>query len=158
MMWFFLAPEIVLVWAARQWFNAWCISDKYQDKGWTMTHGFFFVMGGFTLHDSQGTPVRLRNFESSNRWWRRGNSNGQRLPRTRSRVEISRGSLSLTPFYLCRLCGSSTRLSIAERIGLSLAQIEVATLAYVVLAGLVYSIMWWNKPNLSWRKPLAGCL
>lgn len=37
----------------------------------------------------------------------------------------------------------------------SLTQIEVAALAYVALAGLVYS-MWWNKPNLSWRKPVAS--
>jgi len=28
----FYAPEVVILWAARQWYSAWCIADKYKGK------------------------------------------------------------------------------------------------------------------------------
>ena len=52
-----VAPEIVIAWAARQHFGARQLAKIYEGRGWTITHGFFIDMGGFTLHDEQGTAL-----------------------------------------------------------------------------------------------------
>ncbi|KIM25493.1 hypothetical protein M408DRAFT_26051 [Serendipita vermifera MAFF 305830] len=45
--WALLVPEYILAWAVRQYIQAGVISR--QVPGWTRTHGFFMVMGGFHL-------------------------------------------------------------------------------------------------------------
>ena len=54
-----IIPEMVILWAARQHFGAKHFAKKHQRRGWTMTHAFFLIMGGFTLHDEQGIPLRI---------------------------------------------------------------------------------------------------
>ncbi|THU93045.1 hypothetical protein K435DRAFT_670963, partial [Dendrothele bispora CBS 962.96] len=46
-----LAPELIVLWALRQWFAAKKIAKKYSDYGWTKTHGHFLIMGGFALFE-----------------------------------------------------------------------------------------------------------
>ena len=56
-----LAPEMVIIWAARQHHDANILAEKFQTKGrpsWTKTHAFFLVMGGFMLH-AKGRPIRV---------------------------------------------------------------------------------------------------
>ena len=154
MTYFLLAPEIVLVWAARQWYSAWCISDKYKDKEWTMIHGFFFVMGGFTLHDSQGTSRGLRNFRELEKLVAEGKLEWPRITQGEIKIRKIKWLHLLNAVLLVQVMWFIYQVIYRGENRLSLAQIEVATLAYVVLAGLVYS-MWWHKPNISWRKPVA---
>ncbi|KIM28232.1 hypothetical protein M408DRAFT_57683, partial [Serendipita vermifera MAFF 305830] len=45
--WALLIPEYILAWAVRQYIQAGKIRDGV--PGWTRTHGFFMVMGGFHL-------------------------------------------------------------------------------------------------------------
>jgi len=52
-----IVPEMVIAWAARQHYGAKYFAKQYQSRGWTMTHGFFVIMAGFTLHDEQGTAL-----------------------------------------------------------------------------------------------------
>ncbi|KAJ8080762.1 hypothetical protein PM082_017596 [Marasmius tenuissimus] len=69
-----LAPELIVLWSIRQWFAARKMAKAYQrglhtvpshisgrvmliwfsEYGWTMTHAFFALMGGFALYDSEG--------------------------------------------------------------------------------------------------------
>ncbi|EEB98797.1 hypothetical protein MPER_01634, partial [Moniliophthora perniciosa FA553] len=46
-----LAPEIMILRAMRQWYSAKKIAEEYKGYGWGMSHGFFVIMGGFTLYD-----------------------------------------------------------------------------------------------------------
>ncbi|ESK85403.1 hypothetical protein Moror_5907 [Moniliophthora roreri MCA 2997] len=46
-----LAPEIIILWAMRQWYSARAIAEKYKDYGWGMSHAFFVIMGGFALYE-----------------------------------------------------------------------------------------------------------
>ncbi|THU80826.1 hypothetical protein K435DRAFT_844962 [Dendrothele bispora CBS 962.96] len=46
-----LAPELIILWALRQWFAARKIEKKYNKYGWTKTHGHFLIMGGFALFE-----------------------------------------------------------------------------------------------------------
>jgi hypothetical protein len=140
MMYFLLAPEIVLVWASRQWFNAWYILDKYKDNGWTMTHGFFFIMGGFTLHDLQGTPVRLRNFREFESLVKEGKLEWPTITQEEIKSRNIKGLPFLNAVLLVQIVWFIYQAIYRGANRLSLAQIEVATLAYVVLAGLVDSM------------------
>ncbi|KIK64965.1 hypothetical protein GYMLUDRAFT_258509 [Collybiopsis luxurians FD-317 M1] len=53
-----LAPELLVLWAARQWFAARRLSKCY--KGWTKTHAFFALMGGFALYEGNKYVSVLR--------------------------------------------------------------------------------------------------
>jgi hypothetical protein len=63
-----IAPELVVVWAMRQWLVSRTLAEKYRgmhffpirtfvdskiflDHGWVQAHGYFAVMGGFMLYD-----------------------------------------------------------------------------------------------------------
>ncbi|KIK51383.1 hypothetical protein GYMLUDRAFT_394703 [Collybiopsis luxurians FD-317 M1] len=46
-----IAPEMLVLWAARQWFAAKKLSKGY--KGWTRTHSFFALMGGVALYERE---------------------------------------------------------------------------------------------------------
>uniref|UniRef100_A0A0W0GF53 Uncharacterized protein n=2 Tax=Moniliophthora roreri TaxID=221103 RepID=A0A0W0GF53_MONRR len=48
-----LAPELVIMWAMRQWFSAKKITEKYKKYGWGMPHAFLVLMGGFALYDGE---------------------------------------------------------------------------------------------------------
>ncbi|KAJ7321522.1 hypothetical protein DFH08DRAFT_753626, partial [Mycena albidolilacea] len=44
-----LVPEYILAWAIRQRLRAKKIAQEHKDSNWTVTHGFFVIMGGFHL-------------------------------------------------------------------------------------------------------------
>ncbi|KAI3603596.1 hypothetical protein WG66_006077 [Moniliophthora roreri] len=46
-----LAPEIIILWAMRQWYSAKEIAKQFKRYGWGMSYAFFVVMGGFALYD-----------------------------------------------------------------------------------------------------------
>ncbi|KAJ7836690.1 hypothetical protein B0H14DRAFT_1121108 [Mycena olivaceomarginata] len=46
-----LVPEYILAWAIRQHLGAHQIARKHKDSNWTVTHGFFVIMGGFHLFE-----------------------------------------------------------------------------------------------------------
>ncbi|KAK1222548.1 hypothetical protein PQX77_014586 [Marasmius sp. AFHP31] len=50
----FIAPELIILWSTRQFFTARKMAKEYQKYGWTITHAFFAIMGGFALYDSEG--------------------------------------------------------------------------------------------------------
>ena len=59
-----LIPELIM-WAARQHRDAGLLAKEFQIKGhpgWTKTHAFFLIMGGFTLH-AQGKPLRVLDWD-----------------------------------------------------------------------------------------------
>ncbi|KAJ8080757.1 hypothetical protein PM082_017591 [Marasmius tenuissimus] len=49
-----MAPEFIVFWSFRQWFTAREMAKEYKKYGWTITHAFFALMGGFALYDSEG--------------------------------------------------------------------------------------------------------
>ncbi|KIK51380.1 hypothetical protein GYMLUDRAFT_252080 [Collybiopsis luxurians FD-317 M1] len=55
-----IAPELVVLWAARQWFAARKLAKRYREQGWTRTHAFFALMGGFALYEDKKCVSVLR--------------------------------------------------------------------------------------------------
>ena len=94
-------------------------------------------MGGFTLRDSQETPMRLRNFREFEslvklEW--------PAITQDEIKNRSIKGLHFLNDVLLVQTVWFIYQAVYRGANGLSLAQIEVATLAYVVLAGLVYSM------------------
>ncbi|KAG5651530.1 hypothetical protein H0H81_008292 [Sphagnurus paluster] len=53
-----LAPELVALWSLQQWFASRALAHEHRDFGWTQTHGFFAIMGGFVECDNgQVKPI-----------------------------------------------------------------------------------------------------
>ncbi|KIM22216.1 hypothetical protein M408DRAFT_28854 [Serendipita vermifera MAFF 305830] len=67
-LWALLVPEYILAWAVRQYLQAGVISEKV--PGWTRTHGYFMIMGGFHLFgmpaDASSISLSLKSSEPSN--------------------------------------------------------------------------------------------
>ncbi|KIK53919.1 hypothetical protein GYMLUDRAFT_922503 [Collybiopsis luxurians FD-317 M1] len=65
-----IAPEMLVLWAARQWFAARKLSEWY--PGWMRTHAFFALMGGFALYEGKKCVSVLRFIPPDD--WLTGNS------------------------------------------------------------------------------------
>ncbi|KIK66308.1 hypothetical protein GYMLUDRAFT_257691 [Collybiopsis luxurians FD-317 M1] len=56
-----VAPELLVMWAARQTVDAWLLKKKYSHQGWTTSHAMFALMGGFVLY-KDGELVSVLRF------------------------------------------------------------------------------------------------
>ncbi|KAF9018820.1 hypothetical protein BDP27DRAFT_1251015, partial [Rhodocollybia butyracea] len=48
-----IAPEMMLFWALRDWSSARLLATRLKMIGWTKTHAFFALMGGFALYEGE---------------------------------------------------------------------------------------------------------
>ncbi|KAJ3819747.1 hypothetical protein F5880DRAFT_1489196 [Lentinula raphanica] len=141
-----IAPEIVVLWAVRQWYAASKLSERFDRWGWSQTHSFFALMGGFqeltnTLH-AEGIESLL---------WESGPPTMQILMigsqfteveiQDRSHRDALAKSLAIgqTAWFVIQL--------VARRVeGLSIAALEIMTVAFAAMNVLIYTF-WWNKPQ-----------
>ncbi|KIM77491.1 hypothetical protein PILCRDRAFT_11937 [Piloderma croceum F 1598] len=135
-----VAPELIILWAIRQWLNAHEIGRKYQKYGWTRTHGFFAVMGGFMLYEDD-KPPSIIDPSDLGPYLRRGEIDiTQKEIQDRSRGDVlSKGLVVVQTgwFILQCIARSSKHLPITE--------IELVTLAFATLNFVTYGL-WWDKP------------
>jgi len=139
-----LAPEMVILWAGRQHYAARSLVKKHgENRRWTQAHAFFLIMGGFTLHEG-GKPVRVlvaKELEELS-------SAGKIEWPTITEEEIADRSKG---DYLSKtIVLSQTAWFIAQCIargvyGLAVTELEVVTLAFAILTGVIY-YFWWDKP------------
>ena len=141
-----LAPELVIIWAARQHHDAKILAIKFQIEGrpgWTKTHAFFLIMGGFTLH-AKGRPIRVLEWKDLRALARAGRVDWPNITKEeikdRSKGDhLSKGIVVLqtTWFTIQFFARAASKLTITE--------LEVVTLAFSTLIGLIY-YLWWDKP------------
>ncbi|KIK53966.1 hypothetical protein GYMLUDRAFT_232550 [Collybiopsis luxurians FD-317 M1] len=55
-----MAPELLVFGAARQWFAARKLSDRYNNEKWSRAHAFLALMGGFGLYEGKRCVCVLR--------------------------------------------------------------------------------------------------
>ncbi|KAF9078264.1 hypothetical protein BDP27DRAFT_1309318 [Rhodocollybia butyracea] len=55
-----IAPEMMVFWACRDWYSARALAQRFKLHGWTTTHAFFALMGGFALYDDEKMVCVLR--------------------------------------------------------------------------------------------------
>ncbi|KAJ6582254.1 hypothetical protein B0H19DRAFT_984385, partial [Mycena capillaripes] len=148
-----MAPELMVGFAARQFFAARMLSKEY---GFSKTHGFFFCMGGFVsstgypivtktqLAESTEDPSRgsrfLADIQSINAEDIMDKSKGDALSKG---VALAQG-LWFTIQCLARV---HQHLAVTE--------LEVATLAFAVV-NIFISLLWWDKPLDVQRQMVVG--
>jgi len=159
-----LAPELVIMWAARQFIVAKEIAVEHQGKGvqptaiyqicdllvktareWTKAHGFFVIMGGFALHDADKSFLRVLDERTLTELDNAGEIEWPTITekeiQDRSKADVfSKGIVLVQTTWFIVSCVSrfATKLAVTE--------LEVVTLAFAVLNGITYWL-WWDKPS-----------
>ncbi|KAJ7252978.1 hypothetical protein C8J57DRAFT_1077116 [Mycena rebaudengoi] len=136
-----IAPELIVFFAARQFLFSRSFSKKF---GVSITHGFFFAMGGFvsrgeighpiiTLKQLEGPPLRAKYLVDI-----RAVDAASIMDRSKGDA-LSKGVALMQSFWFIIQC--VTRLSQH----LPLTEIEVVTLAFAVINIFIW-LLWWGKP------------
>ncbi|KDQ59777.1 hypothetical protein JAAARDRAFT_205745 [Jaapia argillacea MUCL 33604] len=143
-----VAPEFMVGWAARQYMVAGRLAKSH--VGWTRTHGFFALMGGFMLYDGDQPIHALSPDELETRVA----DHSIDLPIiTEEEIEdrskgdaLSKGvALVHTTWFTIQVIARGIRR-------LPITELEMVALAFTVLNVATYSL-WWSKP-LSVQRPV----
>jgi len=140
-----IAPEMVIMWAGRQHFAARNLAKKHEEShpGWTRAHAFFLIMGGFTLHEG-GKPVRILEARELEELSEAGKIEWPTITEEeitdRSKGDYLSKTLVLfqTTWFIAQCIGRGAY-------GLAVTELEVVTLAFATLTGVIY-YFWWDKP------------
>ena len=139
-----IAPEMVIFWAARQHQGAKNLAKQHQKRGWTMTHAFFVSMGGFTLHGEQGIPLRILEPSELESLSEAGRIEWPSI--TEAEIQDrSKGDHFSKGIVLIQTSWFITQCIVRSAYRLEVTELEVTTLAFAVLTGVMY-YLWWNKP------------
>ncbi|KAF8149174.1 hypothetical protein B0H34DRAFT_667921 [Crassisporium funariophilum] len=142
---FLLTPECVILWAARQHYGARYLTKKYEKNhmGWTRTHAFFLIMGEFTLHEG-GKPVRIMEARELEELWEAGKIKWPTV--TKEEIEDrSKGDYLSKTIVLFQTTWFVGQCIARGAYGLTVTELEVVTVAFASLTGVVY-YLWWDKP------------
>ncbi|THU78552.1 hypothetical protein K435DRAFT_887394 [Dendrothele bispora CBS 962.96] len=144
-----VAPELIVLWALRQWFAARKIAKKYSEPyGWTKTHGHFLIMGGFALFEDGRYVYTLEDSEMFKWFWRSGFLIQHKyIDITEDEITAKSKTDFLTKF-IALLQTTWFILQCIARVaeGLVVTDLEIVTVAFALLNIATY-ILWWNKPQ-----------
>ncbi|THU93054.1 hypothetical protein K435DRAFT_576186, partial [Dendrothele bispora CBS 962.96] len=133
-----LAPELIVVWALREWFAARKIAEKYSECGWTKTHAHFLIMGGFAL---------FKDGEYQATYSLKSLIQQKYINITEDEITARGKTDFLTKFIAVGQTTWFIVQCIARRIeGLVVTDLEIVTVAFALLNIATY-ILWWNKPQ-----------
>ena len=138
------APEFVLGWAARQHWAARQIAKRHREHGWTMAHGFFIGMGGFTLHDQKGKAVHILESEELEKLYDEGKVAWPSITEEEIR-DRSKGDYLSKGIVLVQMNWFIIQFILRIAYGLAITEFEVAALAFAAICGATY-FLWWHKP------------
>ncbi|KZT04741.1 uncharacterized protein LAESUDRAFT_282252 [Laetiporus sulphureus 93-53] len=140
-----IIPELYVLQALRQMKAAGQIADKYKDHGWTRTHGFFLLMGGFAQQckDSTKSLTRLdpEKFHElvSNEEVEFPNISKDEIE-DKSKVDVLSKCVVLLQVTWFVMQVISRYLQ-----GLYITQMEVFTAAFTIMTAAMY-FSWFYKP------------
>ena len=141
---FLLAPEFVIFWAARQHFGARRLTKKHQKKiGWTRAHAFFLIMGGFMLHEG-GKPVRVLEPKELEELSEAGKIEWPTITKEEI-ADRSKGDYLSKTIVLFQTTWFVGQCIARGAYGLTVTELEVVTVAFASLTGVIY-YLWWDKP------------
>jgi len=138
-----LAPELVIFWVARQHFAARRLARKHQKKGWTLAHGFFLIMGGFTLHE-RGKPVRILEDKDLEELSAAGKIEWPKISKEEI-IDRSKGDYLSKAIVLFQVIWFIVQWFTRVSNNLDIALLEQSTVSYAAVTVVVY-LLWWEKP------------
>ncbi|KAJ7862496.1 hypothetical protein B0H14DRAFT_2575385 [Mycena olivaceomarginata] len=142
-----IAPEVMVGFAARQFFTAWWYSKKYDIS---ITHGFFVSMGGFVSrrgHRPITTPEQLRDVAEYLTDLR--TVDAKDIKDKSKEDALSKGMALSQGLWFTLQCLARVHQN------LPVTELEAATLAFAVVNIFIW-ILWWNKPLDVQRPILVG--
>ncbi|KAF7377770.1 hypothetical protein MSAN_00200300 [Mycena sanguinolenta] len=139
-----VAPELMAGFAARQFLDARWFSKEY---GVSLTHGFFFAMGGFVSQDGHHPIVTQRQLLLFPGYVEAIQSIKEEDIEDKSKGDsMSKGVALLQGLWFIAQCLARVHQH------LPLTELEVATLAFQFVSVLFWGL-WWHKP-LDARQPI----
>ncbi|KAJ6449588.1 hypothetical protein C8R45DRAFT_145261 [Mycena sanguinolenta] len=140
-----IAPEIMVGFAARQFFASRSLSKRVEFE-FSRTHGMFVSMGGFVSPD--GHPIAtMKQLEDPDLQYAIQNVNKEDIKDKSKGDALSKGIALLQGLWFIMQCLARAHQHLA------LTQLEVATLAFAVVNVFIW-VLWWNKP-LDAQRPIA---
>ncbi|KIK66304.1 hypothetical protein GYMLUDRAFT_218437 [Collybiopsis luxurians FD-317 M1] len=139
-----LAPELLVLWAARQWVDAWLLSNRYRSQGWTMTHAMFALMGGFVLYDGDNLVSVLRFCPLDQCSFSAHVDVIGHIPereiKDRSHIDWFGKLIAIgqTSWFIAQLIARWVQK-------IAVTELEVMTVAFATLNFMIY-YFWWDKP------------
>ncbi|KIK51314.1 hypothetical protein GYMLUDRAFT_181609 [Collybiopsis luxurians FD-317 M1] len=141
-----IAPEVVVLWAARQWFSARELAKRHRDKGWSVSHGFLFLMGGFARFNGDDLRYVLRYPGLYERYGAHPEDLKfiGRIPkreikdRSHSDGFAKFIAVGQTAWFVVQLIARKAR-------HLPITELEIMTVAFAAMNVLIY-FFWWYKP------------
>ncbi|KAI9456629.1 hypothetical protein F5148DRAFT_1017592 [Russula earlei] len=136
-------PEAMIGWALKQRLAAAELAKNHKGDGWTTTHGFFAIMGGFMEYEGN-RPIRVLLPEELNSYSLTGNGDFPRIAKEeiedKSKGDaISKALVILQTNWFVVQC-------IARGVqGLPVTELELVTVAFATLNFVMY-LLWWDKP------------
>jgi hypothetical protein len=142
---FLLTPECVILWAARQHFEARYLTAKHIKihTEWTRAHAFFLIMGGFTLHE-RGKPVQVLEARELEKLWEAGKIKWPTVTKEEI-ADRSKGDYLSKTIVLFQTTWFVGQCIARGAYGLTVTELEVVTVAFASLTGVIY-YLWWDKP------------
>ncbi|KAF8657421.1 hypothetical protein AX16_002218 [Volvariella volvacea WC 439] len=142
-----VAPEMVIMWAIRQWMMAGEIAKENKDRGWTRTHGFFVQMGGLMQRVEVEGEVSYRVAGVTTRENRFVDWSSMKIPHIPKKEIEDHGK---GDFLAKAIVVLQTTWFVAQCVarnvqGLVLTELELVTLAFATLNVVTY-VLWWDKP------------
>ncbi|KAJ6449524.1 hypothetical protein C8R45DRAFT_1224357 [Mycena sanguinolenta] len=142
-----IAPEVMVGFAARQFFASRSLSKRYTIS---KTHGFFVCMGGFV--SPAGHPiVTVKQLEDSDLGSKLQdairNVKTEEIKDKSKGDALSKGVALLQGMWFILQCLARAHQHLA------ITQLEVATLAFAIVNIFIW-LLWWNKP-LDVQRPIV---
>jgi len=140
-----IAPEMDIVWAGRQHYAARNFANKHEKNHphWTRAHAFFLIMGGFTLHEG-GKPVRILEAKELEQLSEAGKIEWPTITEEEI-ADRSKGDYLSKTIVLFQTTWFIAQCIARGVYGLAVTELEVVTLAFAMLTGVIY-YFWWDKP------------
>ena len=140
-----IAPEMVILWAGRQYFAARTFAKKHEENhpSWTRAHAFFVIMGGFILREG-GKPVRILEARELEELSEVGKIEWPTITEEEI-ADRSKGDYLSKTIVLFQTTWFIVQCIVRGVCGLDVTELELVTLAFATLTSVIY-FFWWDKP------------
>jgi hypothetical protein len=161
-----LAPELVVLWAIRQWAAARDLANQYkgiyfsdrarfkffssivyQDFGWTQTHGHFAIMGGFLFMARKEDPDELGAIASPYQEPLKTLIKNNMTHVTEAFItDKSKGDFISKSLVIFQTLWFISQFCARVHQNLPVTELELVTFGYTIVNLATY-FFWWNKPQ-----------
>ncbi|KAI9455383.1 hypothetical protein F5148DRAFT_1151498 [Russula earlei] len=136
-------PEIMIAWALKQRLAAVELAKVHKRQGWTITHGFFAIMGGFMEYEGN-RPIRVLLPRELGSYSLTGNGDFPRI--AKEEIEDKSKGDGISKLLVILQTGWFVTQCIARGVhGLPVTELELVTVAFATLNFVMY-FLWWDKP------------